>query len=1049
MAVLGFQPQYRLTGQPTWINAGAELPPTTTSYTFSGLVPGGSYDMRILEISTTGSAASNIVTNSTVAGESLQGTTITSAGPIINASTTPGTAAPTNGPFNTFSISGGQVIRNGVTDTANPATGVTELYYSNHTTFEVGTNGNSFGTPGWWQDGGTLDSWAACSNPTNPTTFDDEFTTATWLTHATWQTGDNWSFCATTTPSGRGGPNFGEPGNQWWVNPNNTSTAISGLYTIVSGGLQLGLLTTPPLDAAYINGQAGSTLSYVGCLLNDQNANLQFQGYWEIAVSVANVNGFAFQFDIEDYPSNPSGDWTSEIDLNIYTDGSGVQHVTFLITGTSTNITAYTTSSPTFNASLEHIYGIEWTSANLTFFIDGNQVAQVATPTDGSFAFPMFGYLLTAANYGVNGNSTGVNPAAGSLPCYATVRYLRVYSQKPGTGAGETLSVFNIASQNVGVAFSASGSIAGVSSAPTLQYMDPGGAWLALPAGFSVTTTNFSFTHPAIASASSAFSISVRDANNTSVVATSNSFAVTASTPGVPGAPTFTSPSQSTNSITLAITPPTTGGALNDGHYQTQYWIGSASPTTGPQVPYITPGNGSFTDSSGAVWTISPAGVIARTGTADTSTSNVTQTLLLPGTPQVAYQLNTAGNWYWQNIPASIGGWSGPTTTSPLTSPGVVIPSLVGAQAYNVDVFVTNSNGAGPAGGVQSLATTLSGGTGQFSVSGPNTILTPQGVTFKGMGMNIYDVDAFDGGAISASNDYPHQKFPPANFLRYTCFDYAGIDAPSSQLDAIVNKWTNNGNGPSVIEFECHLSGSGSLLEGTTLTAWCGWYQSLAARYKNNPYVWFASQNEPWVDGNTVSSATRPDGAVISNVSTTTAMIWGIYNAVRAGGNIAPFIVMSRAVADPTGITQTFDSDTLTGMSSHVWDLHIYAATSGNSTSLSTALASIPPYISALQAFPGGNVPVLCLECGNSTSGSTSDGEAGGIIMQAVQTLVNNGSLACLAEWEWFESENPGDVDQLVTGGPVGTWSTASLTLTGQGQGLLNWMTTGTPSALF
>ena len=110
MAILGFQPQYRLTGQPTWTNAGAELPPTTTSYTFSGLVPGDSYDMRILEISTTGSAASNIVTNATVAGESLQGTTITSAGPIINASTTPGTAAPANGPFNTFSISGGQVI---------------------------------------------------------------------------------------------------------------------------------------------------------------------------------------------------------------------------------------------------------------------------------------------------------------------------------------------------------------------------------------------------------------------------------------------------------------------------------------------------------------------------------------------------------------------------------------------------------------------------------------------------------------------------------------------------------------------------------------------------------------------------------------------------------------------------------------------------------------------------------------------------------------------------------------------------------------------------
>ena len=138
-------------------------------------------------------------------------------------------------------------------------------------------------------------------------------------------------------------------------------------------------------------------------------------------------------------------------------------------------------------------------------------------------------------------------------------------------------------------------------------------------------------------------------------------------------------------------------------------------------------------------------------------------------------------------------------------------------------------------------------------------------------------------------------------------------------------------------------------------------------------------------------------------------------------------------------------------MTNIVWDLHIYAETSGNSTNLTTAINSIGPYISTLQAFPGGNVPVLCLECGNNTSGppAANDGVAGGIIMQAVQTLVNQGALQCLAEWEWYESGDAGDNDQLVTGGGTGTWSPASLTLTGQGQGLFNWMSTGTPSALY
>ena len=64
----------------------------------------------------------------------------------------------------------------------------------------------------------------------------------------------------------------------------------------------------------------------------------------------------------------------------------------------------------------------------------------------------------------------------------------------------------------------------------------------------------------------------------------------------------------------------------------------------------------------------------------------------MPGTPQVAWQLNTAGNWYSQNIPASIGDWSGGNPTSPLS---VMITGLANPQSYNIEVEVSNTTGQG------------------------------------------------------------------------------------------------------------------------------------------------------------------------------------------------------------------------------------------------------------------------------------------------------------------------------------------------------------------
>ena len=69
--------------------------------------------------------------------------------------------------------------------------------------------------------------------PTSATpSFSDSFTSLSL--HQTWQSGDKWSLIAPDTPSGRGGPIYNENGDQWWTNPYNTNTPISG--SLYAGG---------------------------------------------------------------------------------------------------------------------------------------------------------------------------------------------------------------------------------------------------------------------------------------------------------------------------------------------------------------------------------------------------------------------------------------------------------------------------------------------------------------------------------------------------------------------------------------------------------------------------------------------------------------------------------------------------------------------------------------------------------------------------------------------------------------------------------------------
>lgn len=329
------------------------------------------------------------------------------------------------------------------------------------------------------------------------TTFSDMFSSL--LLHQLWQSGDNWGIGATFDNGiGQGGPFLGDFGSQWWVNPFNPNTTFAscgtncyagGVYQLDTGGagLKLGLYNTPASMQAYINttsqcngtcSGAGGGLSYIGALLNNQNLDTRQFGYREIQVAVDKLAGFDFQFDIESYNGTTNLSNPPEIDTEIFTNANGVQTLRVNISG---GPVLYTASSPAFGPSVSHIYGLDWQSDFVTFYVDGAQVAQVATSTlPAAYASgnPMYTFLLTGAHY-----RSDTNPNTGSLPVFAHVGYFKSYTKKPASSInGFTLSqvqtlVSNAASNNLGVILEHEGNEDVAPSNGCYLGMQPNGLW--------------------------------------------------------------------------------------------------------------------------------------------------------------------------------------------------------------------------------------------------------------------------------------------------------------------------------------------------------------------------------------------------------------------------------------------------------------------------------------------------------------------------------------------------------------------------------------------
>ena len=283
-------------------------------------------------------------------------------------------------------------------------------------------------------------------------------------------------------------------------------------------------------------------------------------------------------------------------------------------------------------------------NANAAFAITGAIQGYSVAPTlnyvddvsTGTFSALPTGSTVTATSFAFT------NPGVAAGTHAVTVRDANNTAIVVATGqftvvSGATVVITPAApSQPVaGAPFTLSGTLSGYGAAPVLTYADNSGVATALPTGSTVTTSSFTFLHPAMAAGTD-----------------------------------FTVISDGTNSGSVTYTV-TTGS-------------GGASPNNS----VILPGSGSINDNAGNVWTVTSGGQVAVNGVVDTTTAGVVE---LAWVSSLIWQENSSGLWWSKTSPTA--GWlpANGTTTSPLTTLPTVTINAIATPSPNTVFTITGS----------------------------------------------------------------------------------------------------------------------------------------------------------------------------------------------------------------------------------------------------------------------------------------------------------------------------------------------------------------------
>jgi Cellulase (glycosyl hydrolase family 5)/Glycosyl hydrolases family 16 len=422
----------------------------------------------------------------------------------------------------------------------------------------------------------------------------------------------------------------------------------------------------------------------------------------------------------------------------------------------------------------------------------------------------------------------------------------------------------------------------------------------------------------------------------------------------------------------------------------------------------ITPGGSSVTDCSGNTWSINANNKILENGVPVPGGGDTSALTMNAGC--TVYGLSNGNNGSktgWFTLSSVIPGnqtWNymGATATPPsagTSSTDAAAPSTAAAATPAVSIAPL---------AVQSCPAGSTASTGGFHVAA-GQIIGPDGKAWIARGVDLH-VDNLG----AAAQQLPTQ-FPGVNLVRVAAGDYEPLGDPAASAAAVASLTAHG----TVVEFTDYSNslGTGSggaqgvVFTGSLLANELAWYSAMASYYKNNPYVWLGTNNEPATTGGSLSD-------------------WQLatYQAIRNAGN-NNIIFLEPSGSRPPGyggspLQAAMNPADYTGMKNVVWDPHVYAYQDGGSSDQSTADALVAAMVAAAQTIQSadGVVPAVIGEYG-------PEGDGG---MTTVMAVINAGASGTTgsAAWVWDQdgvvggpTNDPADAqDGLVSGGQMTTY---------------------------
>ena len=245
-------------------------------------------------------------------------------------------------------------------------------------------------------------------------TFDDEFNS---FNTNVWKTNYRW---ADNNPSATINNEL-----EYYASPDDQGTSGHALginpFSAQGGALTITAAKTDPSVQPYLWNHP-----YTSGVITTEKSFSQEYGYFEMRAQMPVGKGLwpAFWMLASDGTYPPELDVVEQIMQQptqlALTSHSGVG-------GTVTSDHHYATVPDTTQGY--HTYGVKWDANNITWYFDGQQVAQGTTPSD--FNRPM--YLI--ANLAVGGNWPGSPDGSTPFPAHMNIDYIRAYSDDPSAAA--------------------------------------------------------------------------------------------------------------------------------------------------------------------------------------------------------------------------------------------------------------------------------------------------------------------------------------------------------------------------------------------------------------------------------------------------------------------------------------------------------------------------------------------------------------------------------------------------------------------------------------